>query len=224
MKNNPKEKARQFLRQYGMQEVNLNNLKSAIIKQGYTIVEFNNIFNDENVTALVDALNLSDYIEHSKGFTYADKNYRLIFLHEDLSEDEKLIVLAHEAGHIYCEHFKAIPIIGKDIQEEHEANEFSHYLLHPRSFLHFLNILKKYKKLSISIGVLIAMLIIGALVGAKVYKERSYFGDFYITEAGSKYHKPECIFIKNKTNVHRMTKEEFENGEYEPCKICLPQD
>ena len=39
---------------------------------------------------------------------------------------------------------------------------------------------------------------------------------------GNKYHEKDCIFVKDKTNVHRMTEEEFESGEYEPCRICLP--
>ena len=32
------------------------------------------------------------------------------------------------------------------------------------------------------------------------------------------------IFIKDKSNVHRMTVDEYESGEFEPCQICLPNE
>ena len=53
-------------------------------------------------------------------------------------------------------------------------------------------------------------------------KEKHYYGTYYITESGNKYHERNCIFVKDKTNIRRMTVEEFESGEYEPCAICLP--
>ena len=99
MDNEVNKKAQSFLKEYGLQNVTLENLRSAIQKQGYTIVEYNNIFNDENVATLINALGLEAMCERSKGFTYADTKRRLVFLHEDLSYEEKRMVLAHEEGH-----------------------------------------------------------------------------------------------------------------------------
>lgn len=130
MDNEIKKKVKSFLQEYGLQNVTLENLRSAIQKQGYTVVEYNNIFNDENVAALIDALGLENFCERSKGFTYADTKRRLVFLHEDLSDKEKLMILAHEEGHIYRNHLTSTPVLGRDVIEEHEANEFAHYLLH----------------------------------------------------------------------------------------------
>ena len=76
MGNEIKKKAKSFLKEYGLQNVTLENLRSAIQKQGYTVVEYNNIFNDENVATLINALGLEDFCEHSKGFTYADTKRR----------------------------------------------------------------------------------------------------------------------------------------------------
>ena len=109
MDNEIKKKATSFLKEYGLQNVTLENLRSVIQKQGYTIVEYNNIFNSENVATLINALGLEDFCEHSKGFTYADTKRRLVFLHEDLSYEEKRMVLAHEEGHIYCNHLTYVP-------------------------------------------------------------------------------------------------------------------
>ena len=97
MGNEIKKKAKSFLKEYGLQNVTLENLRSAIQKQGYTVVEYNNIFNDENVAALIDALGLENFCERSKGFTYADTKRRLVFLHEDLSDKEKLFEIERNA-------------------------------------------------------------------------------------------------------------------------------
>ena len=54
--------------------------------------------------------------------------------------------------------------------------------------------------------------------------EKSYYGEYFVTENGEKYHEENCIYIKDKSNVHRLTIEEYESGEFEPCQICLPEN
>lgn len=222
MTNNIKKTVRHFHDEFGVKDVTLENLCAAIKKQGYIIVEYNNIFNDDNVASLIDALGLEQLCERSKGFTYADSKRRLVFLHEDLSEDEKLMVLAHEEGHIYCEHMNSSPIIGRDVQEEHEANEFAHYLLNPSMSVKVKRSLKQHKKaVCVSVIGLILAVSLAVTLGY-VSREKRYYGEYYITETGSKYHEKDCAFVRNKTNVHRMTVEEYESGDYEPCKVCQP--
>lgn len=224
MNNNIRAAARSFLNEYKLNEVTLDNLKQIIKSQGYTIVEFNNIFNEENVTQIIDALGVNEQVEKTKGFTYADSKRRIVFLNEDLSNSEKLLVLAHEEGHIYCNHFSSVPIIGREVVEEHEANEFTHYILNNSIGQKIGIIIKKRRKpIIISLAIILAILI-GMVVVGVIQKEQSYYGDYYMTSTGNKYHEEECIFVKDKTNIHRMTIEEFESGEYEPCEICLPHD
>lgn len=222
MRNNARAKAKAFLNEYRLNEVTLGDLRRIITSQGYTIVEFNHIFNDEYVTALIDALHLDEMVEKAKGFTYADQQRRLVFLHEDLSDNEKLLVLAHEEGHIYCDHFSSVPVIGRDVVEEHEANEFTHYILNRSIAGRIGGFIKERKKLCGTIAIVLAVCIIGLLIFNAVQKERSYYGEYYITASGNKYHEEKCIFVKDKTNIHRMTVEEYESGDYEPCGICLP--
>lgn len=210
------------MNEHRLTEITLADLRRIIVSQGYTIVEFNHIFNDEAVTALIEALNLDEMVEKAKGFTYADQHRRLVFLHEDLSEKEKLLVLAHEEGHIYCGHLSSVPIIGADVVEEYEANEFTHYLLNQGIVGRIGGFLKKRKKLCTAVAAVLAVSVIGVLIFNAVQKERSYYGEYYITASGNKYHEAECVFVKDKTNTHRMTIEEFESGDYEPCGICLP--
>lgn len=216
------QKAKQFIKEYGIHEMSYAGLKNVIETQGYTVVEYNHIFNDENISALIDALKLSDSIIRSRGFTYADRNHRIVFVHEDLSAEEKLLVLAHEEGHIYCGHMSSGSIIGKDVQDEYTANEFAHYLLNPGKSYRLANLIRSHKKGVIICSICLLVLIAASITFTAVNKEKQYYGEYYTTESGNKYHKKDCIYVKNKDNVRRLTREQYENGEYEPCKTCLP--
>lgn len=215
-------KAREFLSQYGSNAITLEEMLSILSKQGYTVIWFNNIINDEDVSIIISELKLDELADKSKGFTYVDKNHRLVFVHEDLNNNEKLMVLAHEEGHIWCQHFGHTPIIGLDVSEEHEANEFAHYILHPPIVVTFSGFVRKHIIVCVIVLAVIALGVTGGIGLSHMEKNRSYYGEFYITPSGSRYHETDCIFIKNKTDARRLTVEEFESGEFEPCQICLP--
>lgn len=217
-----KNKVKRFVSQYKVDKVSYTSLKKAAEEMGYTIVEFNRISNDKNVETIINSLKLGDIVLRSKGFTYADEDYRLIFINESLSENEKILVLSHEIGHIYCSHLDAASIIGKDVRDEYEANEFSHYLLNQSVWQKMRQTFLKHKRVAVAAVIILAL---GTAVGvttAVYMKEQSYYGSYYITETGNKYHKKDCIFVKSKTNTRRLTEEEFDSGKYEPCKMCLP--
>lgn len=215
-------KVKQFKRKFGVLNCNYVALEKATEKQGYTIVEFNHISNNESVRTLVDSLGLQEYVSHSKGFTYADKNYRIVFIHEDLNEEEKTKVLAHENGHIYLGHFSSSQVIGKDVQEEYEANEFLHYLQTDSVATKMQNGFIKHKKICLVVVAIALVLAIALAIFGYIEKEKQYYGEYYITETGSKYHERDCIFVKDKNNTQRLTVEQFESGEYAPCATCLP--
>ena len=222
MNRKMKNKVKRFVSQYKIDTVSYFSLKKAAEEMGYSVIEFNRISNDKNVEIIINSLKLGDIVLRSKGFTYADEDYRLIFINESLSENEKILILSHEIGHIYCSHLDAGLIIGKDVRDEYEANEFSHYLLNQSVWQKIRRILFKHKRAAVAVAVILAL---GAAAGVSVAvytKEQSYYGDYYITETGNKYHKKDCIFVKNKTNIRRLTKDEFDSGKYEPCEMCLP--
>lgn len=221
--NEIKQKIKSFCKEYKLAEVSCQSLRAVIEKQGYTIVEYNQIFNDENTAKLIESLNLSDAISHTKGFTYATGSYRIVFVHEDLSEDEKRIVLAHEAGHIYLNHLSNAPIIGRDVREEYEANEFAHFLLNPSGNIKLASAVKKHKKAVIACLITVLLVAGGVVALSVINTEKQYYGEYYVTSTGNKYHEKDCIFVKNKDNVRRLTKEEFDSGDYKPCDMCLPK-
>ncbi len=213
----------QFKKQHSISVVNYSTLKDVAKRIGYIIIEFNNIFNDKDVETVIQNLRLSEAVSQSRGFTYVSKDYRLIFINEDLSKDEKNLVLSHELGHIVCEHFTTIPIIGKDVKEEYEANEFSHYLLKNNLLRNLKITILEHKRMAIVLTSVLFVILGLVVAGLVINNEKSYYGDFYITTTGDKYHQAKCLHVKNNNNVERLTKEQFESGEYEPCGTCLPQ-
>ncbi len=225
MTDNIKRSVRLFRREFGIScNVTLENLGSVIKKQGYTIVEFNGVADNENVATLIEALGLHTFCQNSKGFTYADSKYRLVFIHEALSEAEKLMVLAHEEGHIYCNHLASTPILGRDVIEEHEASEFVHYLLHYSIWQKVKRMTVERKKAYIAVVAAIVLLILSSIVFYKIHCETTYYGEYYITSTGNKYHDKDCGYVKGKSNIERLTIEQYESGEYEPCGVCLPNE
>lgn len=139
-----------------------------------------------------------------------------------MSAEEKLYALAHEAGHIFCGHLKVGNTI-YSVEEEYEANEFAHAILHPRLRDCFIQWIRDHKKI-VHIGAIVLTIVCALAAGIhNAARQRSYYGEYYITVSGHKYHEAECIFVKDKNNVERLTKEDYYSGEYEPCRICLPE-
>ncbi len=224
MTKSVKKVSAQFRKKYKIKSVTCSVLLSVLEEQGYTVIPFRASHNDADVAQVIDNLNLNELAATSSGFTYADDRLRLVFVKEELSDEEKRIVLAHEEGHIFNEHFNVCSVVGQGVLQEHEANEFAHYLLYPSRSEQSKQWMYRRRK---AISVLAACLLVFAL-GISVFslsiKADSYYGEYYVTENGGKYHRKECIYIKNKKNIHRLTKEEYESGEYEACKVCLPDE
>lgn len=228
----------QLKKKYKLSHVTESSVSDILKAQGYTVVYFNAIVNDENVSQIISNLRLEEAIIRHKGFTYSDDKYRLVFVNEDLSAEERLIVLAHEEGHIACGHMNDRPIVGRDVRQEHEANEFTHYLLHPGGGERFGYFISAHKALVISLCACVLVIAAGVTAFAVLNKnnvfskngtvstgseEEELYGEYYVTSNGNKYHEKDCIHVKNKSNVRRLTKKEFESGEYEPCQTCLPE-
>ncbi len=217
MSNVVKTKAKSFIKKYKFNKPTLAKLRSIIEAQGYMLIEFNGVDDDKNVENVIRGLNLTEYVKCTKAFTYANESLRLVFVHEDLSDDEKLTVLLHEEGHIFCGHLKEGCILGEDVLQENEANEFVHYVTN-QSFL------SKIGGKKVPIICSVAVLAIGAggiYAGTVIEEENTYYEEYYVSKTGVKYHEEDCRYVKNKTDVRRLTKDDYESGIYEPCKVCI---
>lgn len=219
---NIKQIANKFIDENSIVDKSYSSLIKITEKLGYTVVEFSSIFNDEDTDEIIKLLKLEDKVKNSAGFTYVSEKYRLVFINEDLGEEEKSVVLSHELGHIVCGHFNSnVPFIGKTVNEEYEANEFSHYLLH-QSFSTKLKTFFKHKKRCLA-GWLVIIFVLAAVVSACLYqgKMKSYREEYVVTESGSRYHHKYCYYVKNKDNLRSPDYEEIASGKYTPCKICI---
>lgn len=208
--------------QYKLSKINLDNLIYIIEDQGFEIIEFEVGEKSPSYSLLKD-LNLTQYAQAGKAFAYQQGSAKFVFVCEDMSAKEKLYALAHEVGHIFCLHLRD-GNMDYSVQEEYEANEFAHHLLHPNIAANIKRWVVEHKK-SVVIGVSITMVIVALVfIIAGIIKSNSYYCDYYITETGKKYHREDCIFIKDKNNVERLTDKDYYSGEYDPCQICLPKD
>lgn len=219
--NRIKKRVRDFKREYCVRELTLTAIKSIFEEQGFTLIYYNPIVNNDNVNIIVENLGLKDLIKSTNGFIYTDINHRLVFVNEKLSYSEKMVVLLHEEGHYYLGHTIQNAIVGQNVIEEYEANEFVHYLLTKKLFTKFKLYVMRYKIYFI-VGLLAILCSIVAIrIVNYQHDQKLYKGTFYITMSGDKYHLKQCVTIQGH-EIRRLTKEEFSSGDYTPCKICLP--
>lgn len=211
-----------ILRDNKIKSITLDNIVFLLGERGYEIIDYSTDHKEE-FDALIDSLQVDSLIFTQNAFTYKKADIKAVFVNEQLSAEEKKYVLAHELGHIECGHLERNYFSGSDVADEYEANEFAHSLLAP-SFVNSIFLKLSYHK-RIVVYAVIVMVLIGAICGGLLYKKRidSYHGEYYLTNSGERYHKQNCIYIKEKENVHRLTVEEYESGKYEPCKVCLPE-
>ena len=216
-------KAKNLLLEYGISKVTLENLIYIIEDQGFEIIEYSQRDRSDSVWTVLNTLNLTAYAESGKAFAYKCGKSKLLFVCEEMTADEKLYALAHEEGHIIFGHLCNGACDGNAVEEEYVANEFAHYLLHPPLLLKFATAVKSNKKKALWVALIALALAVIIPITVSVIQSRSYYGAYYVTESGTKYHEKECMTIKDRSNVRRLTEKDYYSGDYEPCHVCLPE-
>lgn len=215
--------AKKFLKKYYLTSASAKDLRKILQTEGYTLIEFDPVYNDPDVETLIRTYHLESYIAHSKAFIYADSGTRLVFIHAGLSEDEAQIVLAHEQGHISCDHLKSAQVLGKDVICEREANDFASYITNPPFSHRFAGFLRRNRVKLVISGAILAVVVSASAIILSAINESRYYKYYYIAPTGNKYHTKNCGLIAN-SNARRLTTAEFETGDYEPCVRCIPND
>ena len=218
MMSEAKIKAKNLLLQYRISKMTLENLLYIVGQQGFEILEYSQLDESGSIWEIIRTLQLVPYAKSGKAFAYQHSSTKIFFLCEELTADEKLYALAHEEGHILSGHFGS----SDSVEQEQMANEIAHYLLHPPLFVKMRIAILERKKLAIAIFSVILCITIALIATSIIVRNNSYYGEYYITENGTKYHEKDCMIIKDKNNTERLTKAEFESGEYDPCQVCLP--
>ena len=209
---------------YKISILNLKTLYNIISDKGFTIIEYDLYNNEDDVNTVIRKLNLYEYIVRLQAFTYVNKNYKLIFISKKLDEKEKIVVLAHELGHIVCNHMTYNSTAESTVAEEYEANTFAGYIVSMNRMDKLKVNIFIYKKQLLALLSICILIFLCVFTYRAVHNSQSYYGDFYRTENGKKYHEKGCMIIKNKNNLHRLTVEEYESGQYDPCNVCLPNN
>lgn len=200
---NGRHQAKAFRKQYNLKIINSATLWEALTEQGFSIIEFNGVQDKDSVLELISALHLEDQISHSKCFTYQNDKYRLIFIHEDLNDEERTVVLAHEEGHIWNRHMHKVNAIGVDAIHGYEANEFARNLLKERY--------GKRKRVRIITAIIAVALILIAFTGSFSIAVATLFILIVFIERKQEhiYHFRDCIYIRSRTEVYRLAQEEL---------------
>lgn len=219
-----KQAAYSILRKYKIGVPTLDEIVFIINSYGFDVIDYEIDKGKVSVDTLINELSLQSFAATGKAFTYQKEDVKLLFVCDAMSACEKKYALAHELGHIACDHLKNGVCNKADMTEEFEANEFVHYLLHPGKTIKVKLWMRNHKAILWITSIILVAIIITASVLNCVSCQKSYYGEYYVTENGEKYHEKGCIFIKDKSNVHRMTVDEYESGEFEPCQICLPNE
>lgn len=130
---NSKKSAKEFKKKHKVKKVTVETLMKAMGEQGYTVIFYNGLDDSRDIKDLANALDITEHLLQNRSFTFQNDSYRLVFVNEDLNEEEQTVVLAHEEGHIFQKHMSSDSVLGEDVLEEFAANEFAHYLLEDRN-------------------------------------------------------------------------------------------
>ena len=223
--NKNKQSAYNFLKQFGLKNVNYNTLSDVIERQGYTIVEYSHVSNTDDVETLLNALGVKALSLTTGAFTYADENHRIVFINEGLSDEEKTVLLAHEQGHIYNDDLNSFSNIhGNSITNEYKANEFAHYLLKQGVLRHIRLCFTTMKCKAFCVVFLSLLLTLAAdfgvfFSGTRLFSEKDN-NKYCITPYGQKYHLPSCPTIEGHELIYGSEKE-FKKLGKQPCEICI---
>lgn len=234
----------EYIKRFGMGTVSARSIEQALEKQGYTVVEYSRISNQPDVETLLTSIGLKDFSRSVRAFYYHDANIRVVFVEENLSENERLVLLAHEQGHILCDPYHKSED-RSDIMCERSAAEIAHYLTVGTPSIKVRRFFVRNKKQIVAgaAALLFAAVAVAAVLGITGSKNAqtkepdrmttasdSYIredeystendDEYFVTIHGTKYHKEDCGYIEGKV-VTVLTLEQCEKSGYEPCSGCI---
>lgn len=208
--------ARAFLKQFHHRPFTVSDLVQALQAQGFSLVTYSRLSNCKEVTTLLSSLRLFDYAAGQSAFTYQDPNLRIVFMLENLSQEEQMILLSHELGHILCRHLDQTVITGPGtgVMQEQEANEFAARLMRYN---------KACRPRRMALWAAAGLLIL-ALAGVLLFRPSGAAGEnetVYLTESGRCFHRESCKFVVGKDNTTALPRQQAEKAGYEPCAWCF---
>ena len=215
---------------------NYTDLKCIIESNQVTVIEYKKHTNSEYVSELIKRLRIEKEIEQNDSFLYINNNLKFVFINADVPEQDRCALLRHELGHICDPDLKNGDINYSKIQKEEFANEFSLYIKNPGiCFMIYAFLIKKWKWLVAVMALITCISGYSFIINKPAIPQTKPVtndvsthvlsdGTYYVTSAGKKYHRKNCIIIKYKNNLTEVKLNDAVNKGYNPCLICNPQE
>ena len=228
-----KRTAKKFLKETnGMND--FVSIENYLKKKGYKVI----FFNTPEGNRELQRFNLTEKARTKSAFTYVGAA-NIIFIDDNVPNDDKNYLLYHEAGHIELGHIDYERMSTKNnYLMEFETDAFVQLILNPP---------KPYKKLIPVLVLMITLICTSFIFGA--YAGRNYnvpvsnmqnessppiekiieiddaneyekiSDTVYVTNTGKKYHRQNCGYLKNsKIEIKRIDAIK----QYTPCSRCTP--
>lgn len=120
--------AKKTVEQFGLDSVNITNIKNIILSRGYTIIRYSEDLSSNETLRLIETLDIKDYAHIRNSVTYCDKTHRFVFIRNEVNEEEFLYLLALELGNILICKNPVDNVLGIEIKDSIKSNEFAHHL------------------------------------------------------------------------------------------------
>ena len=183
-------------------KIGIDEVISELKTNGFDTV----FFNTPKGNAVLEAYGIEPQAD---AFTYNGAT-RVVFVDNNLCVADKLYVLLHELGHIVLKHIGSGSAQLLDIQlSELEADTFALAMLRPP------------KKRKMFTAFICLSVVAAFLVGLSINIPPLHTAEnVYITQSGGRYHRINCVFVKNNSYAELPIDEAVKV--FEPCSICNP--
>jgi len=236
-KNSAKNTAHKILLKNKLYSLNnYDNLLEIIENYHFTLIKYKKHKNSLYVSELIEKLGVKTLAEYKDSFLYVSNNFKLLFLNENVSYEDKCSLLRHELGHICDPELKNVSLNSSKIKNEEFANDFSCYAREPGVFFKLrIFAARKWKVVVCAIVFLVCALGLFFMIAPKTeqaVQSTASSGNVYeisadasyTPQSAKRYHKRTCFTVKNKTNLTKYTKDEAVNAGYTPCLICIHEE
>ena len=224
-----KQAAKKYLK--AAKRKDLSGAVAYLTSLGYSIVLFNTPDGDE----MVKAYGFDWEKDNLKAFTCCEENgISAVFIDGNLHNNDKAYLLLHEIGHILLKHIGDGRIKHRDkLYSDIEAETFVYEVLNYKN--------NTGKIASVALAILLSFASGYVLnyhpepaIAARtqnVYMPAptktvetpadALENVVYVTSSGTKYHLKSCRYVKNKTNIIELSRDQAQK-KHTPCSVCNP--
>lgn len=211
--------------------IDIPNLINYLKGLGYSTVFYNTPEGDQ----VLQAYDLPK--KPNKAFTYSGIT-SIVFINNSLPTQNKIYSLLHELGHILLEDIDSDECYLIDNRvSENQAEAFAYAVLNYKRNnipLLFVMCLVLTSAISVTVGYKLQLTATAqpsnrstASITQAISKTNTNIisdnntESVYVTKSGTRYHKPDCQYVRNNNSSMPITIEEA-NKSYIPCKVCKP--